>query len=75
MKKYYYIERINTQDGHRNGFYISKAENLEKVLFAFYEGESDCGLYAPRIAEITEAEYENFPHFIPQNWVYGTEEE
>lgn len=75
MKKYYYIERINTQDGHRDGFYISKAENLEKVLFAFYEDESDGGLYAPRIAEITEAEYKNFPHFLPKNWVYGTEEE
>ena len=73
--KYYYIERINTQDGHRDGFYISKAENLEKVLFAFDETESDGGLYAPRVAEITEAEFNNFPHFIPQNWVYGMEEE
>ena len=29
--------------------------------------------YAPHIAEITEAEFNNFPHFIPQNWVYGME--
>lgn len=71
----YYVERINTQDGSRNGFYIQEAANLEKVLFAFDEGESDGGLYAPRVAEITEAEYENFPYFIPKNWVYGTEEE
>ena len=71
--KYFYIERINTQDGSRNGFYIQEAANLEKVLSAFDEGESDCGLYAPRVAEITEAEYENFPYFLPKNWVYGTE--
>lgn len=73
--KYFYIECINTQDGRRNGFYAQKAENLEKVLFAFDETESDGGLYAPRVAEITEAEYENFPYFLPKNWVYGTEEE
>lgn len=73
--KFYYIERVNTQDGSRNGFYIQEAANLEKVLFAFDEGESDGGLYAPRVAEITEAEYGNFPYFIPKNWVYGTEEE
>ena len=41
--KYFYIERINTQDGSRNGFYIQEAANLEKVLFAFDEGESDGG--------------------------------
>ena len=73
--KYFYIERINTQDGSRNGFYIQEAANLEKVLFAFDEGESDGGLYTPRVAEITEAEFNNFPNFIPQNWVYGMEEE
>ena len=73
--KYYYIERINTQDGHRNGFYKQKAANLEKVLFAFDETESDGGLYAPRVAEITEAEYENLPYFLPKYCVYGTDEE
>ena len=73
--KYFYIESINTQDGSRNGFYIQEAANLEKVLYAFDETESDGGLYAPRVAEITEAEYENFPYFLPKNWVYGTEEE
>lgn len=64
---------MDYQDGSRNGFYIQKAANLGKVLFAFDEGESDGGLYAPHIAEITEAEFNNFPHFIPQNWVYGAE--
>lgn len=70
--KYFYIERI-APDGRLNGFYIQKAESLGKVLYAFDETESDGGLYAPRIAEITEAEYEDFPHFYPKNWVYGTE--
>lgn len=63
--KYFYIERI-APDGRLNGFYIQKAENLGKVLYAFDETESDGGLYAPRIAEITEAEYEDFPHFYPK---------
>ena len=71
--KYFYIERINTFDGRLNGFYMQEAESLDKVLWVFDETESDGGLYAPRIAEITEEEYEDFPHFYPKNWVYGAE--
>lgn len=43
MKKYYYIERINTFDGRLNGFYTQEAESLDKVLWVFDETESDGG--------------------------------
>lgn len=75
--KYFYIERINTFDGRLNGFYMQEAESLDKVLWVFDETESDGGLYEPRVAEITKAEYEECPHFYPERtqWVYDLEDE
>lgn len=77
MEKYFYIERINTFDGRLNGHYTQKAENLDKVLWVFDETESDGGLYEPRVAEITEAEYKECPYFYParNQWVYELKEE
>ena len=67
-KKFYYIERFNVVDGKINGFFVTKAVNLNELLSnldndADFAGDTP---YLPQVYEITREQYNAFPYMAPR---------
>lgn len=67
-KKFYYVERFNVVDGKVDGFFITKAVNLNELLSnldndADFAGDTP---YLPQVYEITEEQYNEFPYMVPK---------
>ena len=67
-KKFYYIERFNVVDGKVDGFFVTKAANLDKLLLrldndADFAGDTP---YLPQVYEITRKQYNEFPYMVPK---------
>ena len=65
--KFYYIERFNVVDGKVDGFFITKAVNLDELLLKLDDDADFAGdtPYLPQVYEITEEQYDNFPYMAP----------
>lgn len=80
--KYFYYENVNHMDGRVNGFGTWKAPSVDTVVVQYYadlEGAGDL-LHVLRLYEITEEEYNAWPHVCPGKAQivyddYGDEEE
>ena len=67
-KKFYYIERFNVVDRKVDGFFITKAVNLDELLLkldndADFAGDTP---YLPQVYEITREQYNEFPYRVPK---------
>ena len=67
-KKFYYIERFNVVDGKVDGFFVTKAVNLNELLSnldndADFAGDTP---YLPQVYEITRGQYNEFPYMVPK---------
>ena len=67
-KKFYYIERFNVVDGKVDGFFVTKAVNLNELLSnldsdADFAGDAP---YLPQVYEITREQYNEFPYMVPK---------
>ena len=67
-KKFYYIERFNVVDGKVDGFFITKAVNLDELLLNLDDDADFAGNtpYLPQVYEITEEQYNEFPYMVPK---------
>ena len=67
--KFYYIERFNVVDGKVDGFFITKAVNLDELLLKLDDDADFAGNtpYLPQVYEITEEQYDNFPYMAPMH--------
>lgn len=66
--KFYYIERFNVVDGKINGFFVTKAVNLNELLSNLDNDEDFAGdtPYLPQVYGITEEQYNAFPYMAPR---------
>lgn len=66
--KFYYIERFNVVDRKINGFFVTKAVNLNELLLKLDNDEDFAGdtPYLPQVYEITEEQYNEFPYMAPK---------
>ena len=66
--KFYYIERFNVVDGKVDGFFITKAVNLDELLLKLDDDADFAGNtpYLPQVYEITEEQYNEFPYMVPK---------
>ena len=67
-KKFYYIERFNVVDGKVDGFFVTKAVNLNELLSnldndADFAGDTP---YLPQVYEITREQYNEFSYMVPK---------
>ena len=67
-KKFYYIERFNVVDRKVDGFFVTKAVNLDELLLrldndADFSGDTP---YLPQVYEITQEQYNEFPYMVPK---------
>ena len=65
---FYYVERFNVVDGKVDGFFITKAVNLNELLSnldndADFAGDTP---YLPQVYEITKEQYDSFPYMVPK---------
>ena len=67
-KKFYYIERFNVVDGKVDGFFTTKAVNLDELLLRLDDDADFAGdtPYLPQVYEITEEQYNSFPYMAPR---------
>lgn len=65
--KFYYVERFNIVDRKINGFFVTKAINLDELLFNLDNDDDFAGNtpYLPQVYEITEEQYNSFPYMAP----------
>lgn len=80
--KHFYYENVNHMDGRVNGFGIWKAPSVETVVVQYYADLEEDGdlLHVLRLYEITEEEYNAWPHVCPDKSQivyddYGDEED
>lgn len=67
--KFYYIERFNVVDRKVDGFFITKAVNLDELLLKL-DNDADFAEntpYLPQVYEITEEQYNSFPYMAPMH--------
>ena len=66
--KFYYIERFDVVDGKVDGFFITKAVNLDELLLKLDDDADFAGNtpYLPQVYEITEEQYNEFPYMVPK---------
>lgn len=64
---FYYVERFNVVDGKIDGFFVTKAVNLDELLFNLDNDDDFAGNtpYLPQVYEITEEQYNSFPYMAP----------
>ena len=67
-EKFYYIERFNVVDRKVDGFFITKAVNLDELLLKLDDDADFAGNtpYLPQVYEITEEQYNEFPYMVPK---------
>ena len=67
-KKFYYIERFNVVDGKVDGFFVTKAVNLDELLLKLDDDADFAGdtPYLPQVYGITEEQYNEFPYMVPK---------
>lgn len=65
--KFYYVERFNVVDGKVDGFFVTKAVNLDELLFRLDNDADFAGNtpYLPQVYGITEEQYNAFPYMAP----------
>lgn len=66
--KFYYVERFNVVDKKVDGFFVTKAVNLDELLLrldsdADFAGDTP---YLPQVYGITEEQYNAFPYMAPR---------
>ena len=68
-KKFYYIERFNVVDRKVDGFFITKAVNLDELLLKLDNDDDFAGdtPYLPQVYEITREQYNAFPYMAPMH--------
>ena len=72
-KKFYYIERFNVVDRKVDGFFITKAVNLDELLLKLDNDDDFAGdtPYLPQVyeitREITREQYNAFPYMAPMH--------
>ena len=66
--KSYYVERFNVVDGKIDGFFVTKAVNLDELLLKLDDDADFAGdtPYLPQVYEITEEQYDEFPYMVPK---------
>ena len=67
-KKFYYIERFNVVNRKIDGFFITKAVNLDELL-SNLDNDADFAAdtpYLPQVYEITREQYNAFPYMAPR---------
>lgn len=66
--KFYYVERFNVVDEKVDGFFITKAVNLDELLLKLDDDADFAGNtpYLPQVYEITEEQYNEFPYMVPR---------
>ena len=64
--KFYYIERFNVVDGKVDGFFVTKAVNLDELLLKLDDDADFAGdtPYLPQVYEITREQYNEFPYMV-----------
>lgn len=67
--KFYYVERFNVVDGKVDGFFVTKAVNLDELLFRLDNDADFAGStpYLPQVYGITEEQYNSFPYMAPMH--------
>ena len=67
-KKFYYIERFNVVDGKIDGFFVTKAVNLNELLSNLDNDDDFAGdiSYLPQVYQITREQYNSFPYMAPR---------
>lgn len=66
---FYYVERFNVVDGKVDGFFVTKAVNLDELLLNL-DDDDDFATdtpYLPQIYGITEEQYNSFPYMAPMH--------
>ena len=68
-KKFYYIERFNVVDRKVDGFFVTKAVNLDELLLKLDNDDDFAGdtPYLPQVYEITREQYNAFPYMAPMH--------
>ena len=66
--KFYYVERFNVVDRKVDGFFVTKAVNLDELLLKLDDDADFAGdtPYLPQVYEITEEQYNEFPYMDPR---------